>query len=176
MLETFFKINDAFPDVDVLMKTVELLLKGEPVTDLTTAEQKKFCLLIKLITNHEKKFNEQAERLRIIANHCYYAIALSSPDLKGKYKDEKYRRFLQHFMLHLCHICEHAYDMDEFFMEDDDENAVDYKFNEYANAMFLFGGFINHSCIPNVHRYMIDNQLIWKVIRPVQKGEQLFRS
>lgn len=176
VLETFFKINEAFPDIDVLMNTVELLQKGESVTNLTNAEQKKFCQFFRLTTNHEKKFEHQVEKLRTIANHCFFAVALSSPSLKGKFKAVKYRRFLQHFMLHLCHICEHSYEMDEFFMKGDDESAVDYNINQYANGMYLFGSFINHNCVPNVFRYMIDDRLIWQVIRPVKKGEQLFRS
>lgn len=176
VLETFFKINDAFPDIDLLMNTVELLQKGQIVTNLTSAEQKKFCQFFRLTTNHEKKFEQQAERLRTIANHCFFAVALSSPNLKGKFKIVKHRRFLQHFMLHLCHICEHSYEMDEFFMKDDDGSAVDYNINQYGNGMYLFGSFINHNCVPNVLRYMIDDRLIWQVIRPVKKGEQLFRS
>lgn len=176
VLETFFRINNAFPDIDVLIRTVELLLRGKPMTSLTSTEQWKFCQLFRLITNHDKKYDEQAEKLREIANHCYFAVVLFNPILKDKFKQLRHRRFLEHFMLHLCHICEHAYDMNEFFMEDEDESAVDFESNHYANGMFLFGNFINHSCVPNVLRLMVDNQLVWKVIRPIQRGEQLFRS
>lgn len=175
VLSTFFKLNAAFPDFDFLVHTVKLLLKDKHVAELSN-EQRKFCRLFQLAHNYEKKSDEEVETLRIVASHCFHAIVKSLPDFKGKFSDLKRRRFLQHLIFHLCHITEYEHFMHEYLLGKDDDEISGSIFDGYASAMFLFGSHINHSCLPNVFWLTVDDRLICKVIRPIKRGEQIFRA
>lgn len=175
VLNTFFRINDAFGDFDLLMQTVKSLLNGDN-TIVGTKEQRKFCRLFQLAHNHEKKTDEESEMLRTVANHCFHAIVKSLPDFKRTFSDLKRRRFLQHLILHLCHITEYENFMHEYLLGKDDDEISASIFDGYASAMFLFGAYINHSCLPNVFWFTVDDCLIAKVIRPIKKGEQIYRA
>lgn len=175
VLSTFFRMKVAFPDFDFLMHTVKLLLKGEHVIKLTS-EQRKFCQLFQLAHNHEWKSDEELETLRVVASHCFHAIVKSLPDFKGQFTDLKRRRFLQHLIFHLCHITEYEHFMHEYLLGKDDDEISGSIFDGYASAMFTFGSHINHSCLPNVFWLTVDDRLICKVIRPIKRGEQIFRA
>lgn len=46
----------------------------------------------------------------------------------------------------------------------------------YARGIALDSMHMNHSCVPNVARIFVGNQIIYKVIRPIKAGEELFVS
>lgn len=174
VMETFFKISAAFSDFDSLMSKTELLLKEEDFVN-PTSDQKKFIRLFELVHNHEHIPFDKLEALRIVASHCFYAVVKSLPDYMGKFVDLKRRRFLQHFMFHLCHITEHEYFVHEYLLGEVNEEVSACSFDIYASGLYLFGNYINHSCVPNVLYFTVDNRLVCKVIRPIKSGEQLFR-
>lgn len=174
VMETFFKISVAFPNFNSLMNTTELLIRGRDAVALTN-EQRKFARLFQLIHNHERISADKLESLRIVANHCFYAVVKSLPGFMGKFVDVKKRRFLQHLMFHLCHITEHEYFVHEYLLGNANEEVSACAFDIYASGMYLFGDYINHSCVPNVLYFTVDDRLVCKVIRPIKCGEQLFR-
>jgi len=45
---------------------------------------------------------------------------------------------------------------------------------EMGSGVFAFASFFNHSCAPNVVRVAVDNKLVFVVIRPVDKDQQLY--
>ncbi|XP_070496115.1 N-lysine methyltransferase SMYD2-like [Chironomus tepperi] len=45
-----------------------------------------------------------------------------------------------------------------------------------GNSISTFVSLLNHSCIPNVHSFSVDNKVSVIVLKPVKAGEQLFRS
>lgn len=43
-----------------------------------------------------------------------------------------------------------------------------------GSGLLPFGALLNHSCVQNVDRLVVDNKFVFFVRRPIQKGEQLF--
>ncbi|XP_055299290.1 SET and MYND domain-containing protein DDB_G0273589-like [Sitodiplosis mosellana] len=168
------KLTVTFPDIDLLMKTVEALVNDEEVTDLSSMEQKRFCSIFKLIHKHELKHNQQAKLLIPSANT--FVMVMDIPDFKEIFKTEEQLRFLQHLILHLHHVTEHAFDLHEYSPNGSNEPIMAHTFLHYASAVYPFACYMKHSCVPNVFWYSIDDRLIGKVIRPIKTGEQVFRS
>lgn len=48
--------------------------------------------------------------------------------------------------------------------------------NFYGRGIALDGMHMNHSCVPNVARLFVDNKIIYRAIRPIKSGEELFVS
>lgn len=175
VMKMFFKINETFPNVDDLMETVDLLLKRQDPSGLVGADQKMFGWIFQLVHNHEKQTTEHLRRLRSATAVAITALN-RNPILKRKFAALKHRRFLQHLLLHLFHVAEHSVDLLQYQQENGNEPAMKYSLNEYASGMYPFACYFNHSCMPNICCYSVDDRLIGKVIRPIQKGQQLFRS
>lgn len=178
VLNIFFKINETFPNVDNLMEMVDLLLKRQDpagLAGLAGADQKAFGWIFQLVHNHEKQTKDHLRRLRGAT-----AVAITTlnrnPILKRKFAALKYRRFLQHLLLHLFHVAEHCIDLLQYQQVNNTEPAMKYSLDEYATGMYPFACYFNHSCMPNVCCYSVDDRLICKVIRPIGNGQQVFRS
>jgi len=45
-----------------------------------------------------------------------------------------------------------------------------------GNGCYLFCSLLNHSCAPNIRRLNVEDKVVIVVIRPIQKGEQIFDS
>lgn len=43
-----------------------------------------------------------------------------------------------------------------------------------GDGLCAFGSLMNHSCIPNIDRLVVDNKFVFYVRRPIKKGQQLF--
>lgn len=175
VLKMFFNINAAFYNVEQLIKTVEALLKGQETIGLTTEAQRNFCSLFQLNHNHSKQPESVLTRFRAATSVAIITI-MRFPDFERKYVSMKHRRFLNHLILHLFHIAEHCVDLYEPIHADENEPLKQYEWENYACGMYAFGCFINHSCVPNISWYSVDGRLVCKVIRPIKKGEQIFRS
>lgn len=173
VLHMFYNINAMFPNVDEFMVIVEKLWKGETPVGLTT-DQKKFCALFQLVHNHRKLTDFQLDRIRAAASVTIITLTRFAAFDK-KYRKLEHKRFLQHLILHLFHIAEHAVELHEISFE---KNAIllCHTLKLFANAMYPFGCYFNHSCVPNISWFNVDGRLICKVIRPIKKGQQVFRS
>lgn len=175
VLGMFFNIDATFADVNDLMKAVDMFLKGQDVLRSTNAAERSFGSIFQLAPNHEKQDPHHLTRLRAATDVAIITI-MRHPEFKRKYNTLKFRRFLQHLILHLFHIAEHSYDLVEYTQENSNEPMQNYSLVEFAKGMYPFGCYLNHSCVPNVFCFFVDSRLICKVIRPIKKGEQLFRS
>lgn len=167
------KIIRDFPVVDKLMKTVELLLKGEQLHDLTIA-QRDFCRIFQLAHNHDKRGILKKQAMLQRCGFVFLSV-MKKPEIKKKIKSGKYRTFLQHLIFHIFHVDQHALNLFQTFIHREDDILKSCAIDQYATAMYPFASYINHSCVPNVVTFSIDNRLICKVIRPIKKGEQIFR-
>lgn len=173
VLQLLFTIDAAFPDVDFLIETVEQLLNDQHVTELTVA-QLSFCSIFQLVHHHEKQSPANLRRLLNCSGDAIITV-MQFPDFERKYTTPRYNRFLQHLILHLFHVAEHK--MSLFEIDQNDEEMMTHCDNRmYASAMYPFGCYMNHSCTPNVCRFFVDSRLIYKVIRPIKSGEQVFCS
>lgn len=175
VLKMVFNINAAFSDVDLLMNTVEALLKGKEPERLTSAAQKNFCSIFRLNHNHPKQYGPVLERFRAATSVAVITL-MRFPDFKRKYVTLKHRRFLNHLIVHLFHIAEHSVDLHEYTQVSNHDPVIKCTYQNYASGMYAFGCYINHSCLPNVAWLSADGRLVCKVIRPIEKNEQIFRS
>ncbi|KAJ6648556.1 SET and MYND domain-containing protein 4 [Pseudolycoriella hygida] len=174
VLKMFYKVNNEYPDVDVFMQVVDSLIKGQlNESPLTSTAQKGFCSLFQLTHNHNKQSDSQLLRL-VAASDVAVTTLMRTEEFQKKYQSTKHRRFLQHLILHFFHITEHSVDLCELYEED--ARMMDITSRVYANGIYAFGCFFNHSCVPNVASFSVDNRLILKVIWPVKKGAQMLRS
>lgn len=175
VLLMFYNINASFPDVNELIELVENLQNGQDVLRLTDNAHRAFASVFQLTTNHEKLDESLLTRFRAATNVAVITL-MRYPEFKRKFGSLKNRRFLQHLLLHLFHIAEHAYDLVEWTPDYTLNRMTAATFEHFATGVYSFGCYMNHSCIPNVACVFVDGRLICKTIRPVKKGEQLFRS
>lgn len=174
VLQMVLTINEAYPDVDNLFNAIESLRKGNYYTaDLTDEQRKAFCSVFQMNHNHEKQSDDQLNSL-LQATACAYLRIMDIVEFKHKFTAEKHRRFLKHLIFHLFHVAKHAVDLYDYRYNDITEHR---SFQMFGNGIYPIGSYINHSCIPNVHCYSTSfGYLVCQVIRPIKKGEQLFRS
>lgn len=175
VLKMFFKINETFSSVDDLMETADLLRNRQDPSGFADANRKAFGWIFQLAHNHAKQTKEHLRRLRSATSIAITTLN-RNPILKRKFAALKHRRFLQHLLLHLFHVAEHSIDLFQYQQKDDTEMSMKSSLEEYATGMYPFACYFNHSCIPNVCIYSVDERLIGKVIRPIKRGEQVFRS
>lgn len=176
VVKTFLNINAAFEDANFLLKVVDGLLHNNDFADDLTPAQQNFCLLFKLPNVMHGKYSddELMELKRKSADT--YEIIQSFPEIERKFSTAKTKCFMQHLIFHLFAIIGRAIDLNEPIRTDSKPFLASYSLQQYACAFYPFGCQINHSCIPNVAWFCADNRLICTVIRPIRKGEQLFRS
>lgn len=175
VLQMILDINEAFPDVNNLLNTIESLRKGNYYSaDLTDEQRKAFCSVFQMNHNHEKQSDEQLTSLLQATAYAYTRIM----DIcKQKFKTEEHRRFLKHLVFHLFHVAQHAVDLYDYRQENTIDNTQKHTFQMFGNAIYPIGSYINHSCIPNVYCYSTSfSYMVCQVIRPIKAGEQLFRS
>lgn len=176
VFKVLYKLIVDFPHIGDLMKMVDKLLKDEEVTGLTRA-QEDFCSIFRLFHKHKLSESQQSTLPRQSA--IIFVQLMEIDEFKEIFRAKEHQRFLQHLILHLLHVTEHAFDLHEFKPEhsdDGDEPVMAGTFLHYASAIYPFASYIKHSCAPNVFWFAIDDRLICKVIRPIAKGEQVLRS
>ncbi|XP_055306917.1 SET and MYND domain-containing protein 4-like [Sitodiplosis mosellana] len=173
VLRMLYRTNDAFPCVNELMTTVRLLLDGNNVNWHQNDDQRNFSLIFQLPTHSGHQWSRNLKLTRTVTEVIYNKV-MRLPDFKGKFTSSTHRRFLQHLILHLFHVAEHAINASEYWRESDDQNLGTFDVRTFGNGMYPFGCYINHSCTPNVCWYFVDHRLICRVIRPIRKNQQLF--
>lgn len=91
-------------------------------------------------------------------------------------KCDKDREIAHEFLLHAYKILT----VNSFGIEwvipakpkDVDKNSVNTMLA--GDGLCPFGSLMNHSCIPNVDRLIVDDKFVFYVRRPIKKGQQLF--
>lgn len=157
------------------MDIVQLMINAKKLPNDLTQSQKDFCSIFQLVHNHENLSADHLKRMRA-ATGMVILTALRFPEFKRQYVTLKHQRFLQHLILHLFHVAEHAFELFEYYQKDNNAIMVHYEYRHFARGMYPFACFINHSCVPNVCWFNVDGRLICKVIRSIKKGDQIFRS
>lgn len=157
------------------MNLVNLLIAGKNPPNILTKSQKYFCSLFQLPHNHEKLTPYVLERFRAATSITIFTL-MRFREFKQKYSSLKHRRFLQHLILHLYHVAAHAIEMYEYNQNDLSAYMSKYDYRHFGRGMYPIASFIKHSCVPNVCSIHVDGRFICKVLRPIKKGEQIFRS
>ncbi|XP_055296569.1 uncharacterized protein LOC129565579 [Sitodiplosis mosellana] len=179
VLQVLFEINDAYKGVNQLLNAIESLRKGNYyMADLTGDQQKAFCSIFQMNHNHEKQSDEQMQSL-LQASACAYQRIMHIANFNRKFVTKKHRRFLKHLILHLFHIAKYAIDLYDYRQEGSGDDGItkNHTFQMFGSGIYPIGSYISHSCNPNVLCYAsCFSYMVCQVIRPIKKGEQLFRS
>lgn len=176
VLDLLWKINSSFDTFYEMMRTIEQIVSGNRVeasASRTNEPLKGLEMILQLETNKEKQSDSDWERL--IRNSLKnYLVAMRMPEFHERFVSEMQKRFLKHLILHLLHIVRQS-----VLFSDLDVDVTIFRLAElrdYGIGLYPIGSLLNHSCVPNVYCYSVDNRLICKVIRPIKSGDQLFRS
>lgn len=169
VVDLLFKAIDSFESVDGMIQFVTSLVDGG-VVDALGVKQQKFAMIFQLATNKDKKSNENLQEMVSTAMQIY-SVIMRTPIFENRFNTDERKRFLQHLVLHHCHIVSNAPDVFDLNVE-----PITGHFHAYGYGMYPVGCYFNHSCVPNVFCYFVGRRMICKVLRPIRSGEQLFRS
>lgn len=177
VLDMMWKINLAFETVEELISFIESVISGDSIDASITARfdvaLKRLAMILQLKTNKEKQNSGDVQRL--IGNTLKnYFVVMKLPEFQDKFLSVEHARFLQHLILHLVHIAKQSILFSDLSV---DVNIFrEAELRDYGIGVYPIGSILNHSCVPNVYCYSVDDRLICKIIRPIKNGEQLFRS
>lgn len=167
LMESIVFAVNIFPNINDLIKFVENALATHNVIDSstsTTTDQSKYGLFLRIWT--PPPITKETRYTEIF---MFYLMMMDIPGFKERFDTKTKRRFLQHLIWYHNEII--------------DSNSFQYsvnstKFDSIQSMKFTFIilSFLNHSCIPNVEFSRHKNKFFGYVIRPIRKGEQLFRT
>lgn len=176
VLDMLLNINAAFETAEQFIQTIESILRGDNIdcgSDARAGVMKKLAMILRMETNKDKHNSSDIQRLIRSALKNYVAV-MRMPEFQQKFMSEEHIRFLQHLILHLVHIAKQPIQFSDLIVDVSIFNEAELR--DYGIGLYPIGNMLNHSCVPNVYCYSVDNRLICKVIRPIRTGEQLFRS
>lgn len=174
---------NAFSGVDELKKTVEKLISNKMDLDdiLRLHEPEKIKYLL-FFCRGKRFFGKSLKAEATDFTSDIFSMFIVSPRYESMFKEEENRRFLMHLMathyliLHLPKniISQRKYILDKNLPLSEAMNSENVFV--YTVGYFPVGNFLPHSCVPNVHTISIENKLLFKVLRPIKRGEKLFMS
>lgn len=94
-------------------------------------------------------------------------------------KNDRERKIAQRYLertLLIMSVNSEGLDWQTVEKNDNGQLAKSLDVMKVGSGIRLFGSLINHSCIPNVARTIVDNKFVFFVKRPIQKGQQLFTT
>ncbi len=178
VLDILWKINLEFDTVDELIQTIESILRGNTNEAIANARTdvtlKRLEMILRLETNADKHNSSDDFQRLLQCSMKNYFVVMRMPQFQAKFVAEEHHRFLKHLILHLVHTTRQSTLFNDLNVDVDVFREADVR--DYGIGIYPIGTVLNHSCVPNVYCYSVDNRLICKVIRPIQSGEQLFRS
>lgn len=177
VLYMLWKINATFDTVEEMIRTIESMVLGNSIrtgSDARSDEKmKKLAMILQLDTNKDKQDSSDYHQL-VQSTLRNYFVAMRLPEFRERFVSDKLTRFLQHLILHLVHIGKQSLLFTDLNVDVDIFREAELR--DYGIGLYPIGSYLNHSCVPNVYCYSVDNRLICKIIRPIKIGEQLFRS
>lgn len=178
VLRTIVVAIQTFGTMEALMDAVELF-NNEKKIDESDDAKKKYFQFFGSRRETEKLSHQQEFDLRVFALSMHTVLTCDSI-LKYMFSSLKNSRFLAHLILHHFYVVNRNAFCASSFAEHTYKAELGVFHPRlgkvYANGIALDGIHMRHSCVPNVARVFVDNKIIYKVIRPVKRGEELFIS
>lgn len=99
------------------------------------------------------------------------------------YESNQVMRFMSHLVMHHVYVLNaNGYDAAkslcspyEITIGMGDEDIYG-RINRFGCGIVINSTLINHSCVPNVCRIFVKDSVVFKVIRPIRRGQELFLS
>lgn len=179
VVRTIIMTIKLFPNIDEMIKTIDTI-RPNPTNEIKNNKSVDNYREFFNLCRHHEELDEGAMFRKIAYTNIIYEAILSNTMLKPLFVTERHQRFLMHLILHHMEVISiNPFDMvttapihNIYFEEGKEE--IDPKDLVYAQGIYLNGSIFNHSCIPNVLRLYDNNRMICKIVRPVQKGDQLY--
>lgn len=183
LLRSIFVAIKTFSTVEALIDAVEKFRSqdGHEIVFDDPAKRNYwfFSLHTQLQANADKLTAHEINTMKIEAVEAVEIWTCVS-NVRESFQSIKVKRFLLHLALHHLHIirfnaCSASHGLSYRFgnfigiEESEKGTALGHGVAPYSSQM-------NHSCVPNVCRIFIDDTVVYKVIRPIKSGEQLFIS
>lgn len=176
VFRTIIVAIQTFGTIQALMDAIDLFNKDKKIHESNSAKRKYFEFF-GLRQDFEQIPFEAAFKFRayiLIIN----SVIRNESSLGPLFKTANEKLFLNHLILHHIHVV----NKNSFYANSLAQYTYKAKlgiFNStagtiYARGIALDDKQMNHSCQPNVARIFVENKIIYKVIRPIKSGQELF--
>lgn len=168
-----------FPSVEALMDTVEMFraVDGNKISFVDLSKREYFQFF-KLHSNIDAKSAFERDRLKQIAMAVFEVLRHSK--IREIFQSARTAQFLSHLVLHHMHVISCNIYMASHGISYSCEDLIGIEESTKGTHLGIgitpYSSQLNHSCAPNVCRIFINDMVVYKVIRPVKSGEQLFIS
>lgn len=165
-----------FGTVQALMDAIDLFNKEKKIDDTNAAKRNYFEFFV---ARQDFVNRPREQEYRILVFHSYIQrVITKESNLKTMFSSRKYQRFLGHLILHHLYVLNRNVVIANNFAEHTyraELGVFHFRLGKvFGHGIALDGMHIRHSCVPNVARIFVGKQIIYKVIRPIQSGEELF--
>lgn len=175
-----FAIN-TFSTVENLMQSIEDFRKSaKGVNDYSDPAKRQYFQFFGLRSNVHRMSNEEKIQIKKYAVEVAMFMKHASK-LKAMFQSTKYFLFLSHLSLHhLEIICSIGYNAFRYYSGSAFERTLGIQENRpqrhFGSGILPYSSQLKHSCTPNICRIFAKDVVVYRVIRPIKRGEQLFVS
>lgn len=179
VMQTVIRVIKLFPNVHQLMDLIEKLNIENPKVEEQAFDEpsiRAYMQFFGLARNIE--YTSKVKDLEFIEfAKSIHSMIKSSAAQKSTFRSLETSRFLAHLILHHSYVVDtNAFEALRLIISIRAYMAPNPSGFIYAHGIYPNSSRLNHSCQPNIVRIFIGNKLIAKVIRPIKRGEQLFRT
>lgn len=178
VLRTIIVAIQTFGTIEALMAAIESFNKDKKINE-TVAAKRNYLKFFASRRETETLPHQQESALRAFVLSMHKILTTESI-LKYMFISTKNQRFLTHLILHHFYVVNRnaycAYALAEHSYKAQLGIFHPRLSKVYANGIALDGMHMKHSCVPNVARIFVGKKIIYKTIRPIKSGEELFVS
>lgn len=180
LLQSIVIAVKTFSTVSALMAAVEKF-RAQDANDINFDDPAKrdYFTFFQLHTNADKLSAEQKSKMKNDSMEVVEIIKTRS-SFESIFRSTKTTQFLSHLALHhmknflsntyaASHIVSSAFESVLGIQKAESLNV-------FGFGLTLYSSHMNHSCTPNICRIFVNDMVVYKVLRPIKSGEQLFFS
>lgn len=182
VMQTVIEAIKMFPSVKELMDVIEKFINRKPNSEFNYADPSIRAYMQFFALSSSEDLTPSMQDLQFVGyTKTIHSLIATHSLWKAEFQSLETTRFLAHLILHHFYILDaNGFDAVSYLhgtytteLGTDMENGSGFT---YAHGIYLNSSQLNHSCQPNIARIFIGTKLIGKVIRPINRGEQLFVS
>lgn len=181
LLQTVLKAIRAFSTFEALMEAIEKF-NEDRLNDYTDPAKREYFEFFGLTGEFENLDIERQIRMPSMAME-FYTLIESNLEMLPAPRSIREQRFMLHLLVHHTSVINaNGYDADKshcspYKIVVGIEDMIKYgAMNRFACGIVGKSSLLNHSCVPNVCRIFLNDSVIFKVIQPIKRNQQLFIS
>lgn len=164
-----------FGTIDKLMSAIESFRTKNQIDDMNVEKRNYF----KFFGSHRidrdflrvsGEFNGHLKR-----EETLHTILIENATLKPMLNTVQQQRFLGHLIIHHFRVTEQNWFFANNYAPDTYKKEMEIALEKrYASGIALDGWMMRPSCVPNIARIFVGRKIVYKVLRPIRSGEELF--